>query len=239
MLKTRISLIALALVAATQAQANDQAESKGFVEDSTFSINTRLLNFGRDFRNNDTGKSELKIALKYYAGKPVIERIERVSRPGLRIYKGRHDIPSVMNGLGVAIVTTPKGVMTDRGFENAVQAQQMWGGHGYIEENGMSQYVRDARIAMLYEGANGVQAMDLVGRKLGANGGRAVMAVFKEIGDFCEENRAEERLAPFTKAIKKGLNDLQAATMWFMSNAMAAVIHGDSRRLDCIRSVDC
>jgi len=120
-------------------------------------------------------------------------------------------------------IMTPvlKGVMTDKGFENAVQAQQMFGGHGYIEEHGMSQYVRDARIAMLYEGANGVQAMDLVGRKLAANGGRAVMAVFKEIGDFCEENRNDERLAPFTKAIKKGLNDLQAATMWFMSNAMA------------------
>lgn len=120
-------------------------------------------------------------------------------------------------------IMTPilKGVMTDRGFDNAVQAQQLFGGHGYIEENGMSQYVRDARIAMLYEGANGVQAMDLVGRKLGANGGRAVMAVFKEIGDFCEENRNDERLTPFTKAIKKGLNDLQAATMWFMQNAMA------------------
>ena len=62
----------------------------------------------------DTGKSELEIALKYYAGRPVIERIERVSRPGLRIYKGRHDLPQVMNGLGVAIVTTPRGVMTDR-----------------------------------------------------------------------------------------------------------------------------
>ncbi|UVC07570.1 acyl-CoA dehydrogenase C-terminal domain-containing protein [Rhizobium sp. TH2] len=120
-------------------------------------------------------------------------------------------------------IMTPvlKGVMTDRGFENAVQAQQMFGGHGYIEENGMSQYVRDARITMLYEGANGVQAMDLVGRKLAANGGRAMMAVFKEIGDFCEENRADERLAPFTKSLKKGLNDLQASTMWFMSNAMA------------------
>src|SRR4029078_4359190 len=98
---------------------------------------------------------------------------------------------------------------------------QMYGGHGYIEENGMSQYVRDARIAMLYEGAHGVQAMDLVGRKLGAHGGRPVMAVFKEIGDFCEENRSDERLAPFTKAIKKGLNDAQAAPMWFMQNAMA------------------
>ena len=62
----------------------------------------------------ETGKNELNISLKYYAGKPVIERIERVSRPGLRIYKGRDSIPQVMNGLGVAIVTTPKGVMTDR-----------------------------------------------------------------------------------------------------------------------------
>ena len=62
----------------------------------------------------ESGKSELQIALKYYAGRPVIERIERVSRPGLRVYKGRDAIPSVMNGLGVAIVTTPKGVMTDR-----------------------------------------------------------------------------------------------------------------------------
>ena len=63
---------------------------------------------------NDDGRPQLEIALKYYAGRPVIERIERVSRPGLRVYKGSHAIPQVMNGLGVAIVTTPKGVMTDR-----------------------------------------------------------------------------------------------------------------------------
>jgi small subunit ribosomal protein S8 len=63
---------------------------------------------------DNAGKSELEVSLKYYGGRPVIERIERVSRPGLRVYKGRHDIPQVMNGLGVAIVTTPKGVMTDR-----------------------------------------------------------------------------------------------------------------------------
>jgi small subunit ribosomal protein S8 len=63
---------------------------------------------------DEATKPQLEIALKYYAGKPVIEHIERVSRPGLRVYKGRHDIPTVMNGLGVAIVTTPKGVMTDR-----------------------------------------------------------------------------------------------------------------------------
>ncbi|KQV84014.1 acyl-CoA dehydrogenase C-terminal domain-containing protein [Rhizobium sp. Root1220] len=114
-----------------------------------------------------------------------------------------------------------KGVLTDKGFDHAVMAQQVFGGHGYIEEHGMSQYVRDARIAMIYEGANGIQALDLVGRKLGQNGGRAVMALFKEIGDFCEENRNDEQMAFFTKNLKKGLNDAQAATMWFMQHAMA------------------
>ena len=62
----------------------------------------------------NSGKPELEVQLKYYAGRPVIERLERVSRPGLRVYKGRNDLPQVLNGLGVAIVTTPKGVMTDR-----------------------------------------------------------------------------------------------------------------------------
>ncbi len=114
-----------------------------------------------------------------------------------------------------------KGVLTDKGFDHAVMAQQVFGGHGYIEEHGMSQYVRDARIAMIYEGANGIQALDLVGRKLGMNGGRAVMALFNEIGAFCEENRSDENLVLYTKGLKKGLNDLQAATMWFMQNAMA------------------
>ncbi|MCD7108564.1 acyl-CoA dehydrogenase C-terminal domain-containing protein [Rhizobium sp. DKSPLA3] len=114
-----------------------------------------------------------------------------------------------------------KGVLTDRGFDHAVMAQQVFGGHGYIEEHGMSQYVRDARIAMIYEGANGIQALDLVGRKLGLNGGRAVMALFKEIGDFCDENRSDDQMTAYTKALKKSLNDLQSASMWFMSNAVA------------------
>ncbi|RLP28341.1 acyl-CoA dehydrogenase C-terminal domain-containing protein [Mesorhizobium sp. YM1C-6-2] len=114
-----------------------------------------------------------------------------------------------------------KGVLTDKGFEHAVMAQQVFGGHGYIEEHGMSQFVRDARIAMIYEGANGIQALDLVGRKLPMHGGRAIQAFFKEVGEFCEENRADENMAPFTKALKKGLNDLQAATMWLVQNAMA------------------
>ncbi|HEV7252874.1 MAG TPA: acyl-CoA dehydrogenase C-terminal domain-containing protein [Mesorhizobium sp.] len=113
-----------------------------------------------------------------------------------------------------------KGVLTDRGFDHAVMAQQVYGGHGYIEEWGMSQFVRDARIAMIYEGANGIQALDLVGRKLPANGGRAVQAFFKEVGEFCESHRADEAMTPTTKSLKKGLDDLQAATMWLMQNAM-------------------
>ncbi|WP_425419657.1 acyl-CoA dehydrogenase C-terminal domain-containing protein [Oricola indica] len=128
------------------------------------------------------------------------------------------ELSEEMMGLMTPVI---KGVLTDKGFEHAVMAQQVFGGHGYIEEHGMSQYVRDARIAMIYEGANGIQALDLVGRKLPANGGRAVQAFFKEVGEFCEENRGDETLSFFTKHLKKGLNDLQAATMWFVQNAMA------------------
>ena len=114
-----------------------------------------------------------------------------------------------------------KGVLTDKGFDHSVAAQQVFGGHGYIEEHGMSQFVRDARITQIYEGANGIQALDLVGRKLAMHGGRAVQAFFRQVGEFCEEHRSDEKIAPFTKALKKGLNDLQAATMWLVQNAMA------------------
>jgi alkylation response protein AidB-like acyl-CoA dehydrogenase len=114
-----------------------------------------------------------------------------------------------------------KGVLTDLGFENTVKAQQMFGGHGYVEEWGMSQFVRDARIAMIYEGANGIQAMDLVGRKLGKDGGRAIMAFFHEVGTFCQENANDESLKEFVAPLQHGLGHLQQATMWFMQNAMA------------------
>jgi acyl-CoA dehydrogenase len=114
-----------------------------------------------------------------------------------------------------------KGVLTDLGFDSAVKAQQMFGGHGYIEEWGMSQFVRDARIAMIYEGANGIQAMDLVGRKLGKDGGRAVMALFNEVGAFCQENATDESLTAYVAPLSQGLQHLQQATMWFMNNAMA------------------
>ncbi|MFM9976362.1 MAG: acyl-CoA dehydrogenase C-terminal domain-containing protein [Beijerinckiaceae bacterium] len=114
-----------------------------------------------------------------------------------------------------------KGMLTDVGFDNAVKAQQMYGGHGYVEEWGMSQFVRDARIAMIYEGANGIQALDLVGRKLGKDGGRAVMAFFGEVGSFIKENEADEAMKPLLKPLQVSLGHLQQATMWFMQNAMA------------------
>jgi acyl-CoA dehydrogenase len=113
-----------------------------------------------------------------------------------------------------------KGVLTDVGFDNAVKAQQMFGGHGYVEAWGMSQFVRDARIAMIYEGANGIQALDLVGRKLGKDGGRAVMTFFNEVGSFIKENEADEALKPILKPLQASLGHLQQATMWFMQNAM-------------------
>jgi alkylation response protein AidB-like acyl-CoA dehydrogenase len=113
-----------------------------------------------------------------------------------------------------------KGVLTDLGFDNTVKAQQMFGGHGYVEEWGMSQFVRDARIAMIYEGANGIQAMDLVGRKLGKDGGRAVMAFFNEAASFCQLHAGDDAMKPFVGPLQKGLGDLQQATMWFMQNAM-------------------
>ena len=112
-----------------------------------------------------------------------------------------------------------KGVLTDRGFSNAVEAQQMFGGHGYIEEWGMSQFVRDARIAMIYEGANGIQAMDLIGRKLPKDGGRAMMAFLTEVQTFIKDHDEDEAMKPFVGPLQPALNDLQAAVMWLMQNA--------------------
>ena len=113
-----------------------------------------------------------------------------------------------------------KGYGTDKGYEVATNMQQVFGGHGYIEEWGMSQFVRDARIAQIYEGTNGVQAMDLCGRKLAQKGGAAVQAFFKVVGDDIAEAKGDEMLAPLAEALEKALGQQQAATMWFMQNAM-------------------
>jgi hypothetical protein len=114
-----------------------------------------------------------------------------------------------------------KGYMTDLGFANAVQAQQMFGGHGYIAEHGMEQFVRDARIAQIYEGANGIQALDLVGRKLGKDGGRALMAFFNEVQTYLKERADSDAMNVYLKPLGASLAHLQQASMWFMQNAMA------------------
>ena len=124
---------------------------------------------------------------------------------------------------GLISLLTPviKGFQTDKGFEYATAAQQVYGGHGYIEEWGMSQFARDARIAMIYEGANGVQALDLVGRKLAQDGGKHVMAFFEMIKTFIKENEGNEALkADFLDPLKAASKDLQAAGMYFMQNGM-------------------
>jgi alkylation response protein AidB-like acyl-CoA dehydrogenase len=114
-----------------------------------------------------------------------------------------------------------KSYLTDKGYANATNCQQIFGGHGYIEEHGMSQFVRDARIAMIYEGTNGIQALDLVGRKLGANGGRALFAFFKEIDEFVDSNADDEELKPFVEALRSTKVQMQDGAMWLMQNGMA------------------
>jgi acyl-CoA dehydrogenase len=114
-----------------------------------------------------------------------------------------------------------KGVLTDCGFANTVMAQQVFGGHGYIAEHGMEQFVRDARIAQIYEGANGIQALDLVGRKIGKDGGRALMAFFNEVSAYIKEKNADEAMKPYVAPLGVSLGHLQQASMWFMQNALA------------------
>ena len=120
-------------------------------------------------------------------------------------------------------VLTPviKGYLTDRGFETAVNAQQVFGGHGYIREWGVEQFVRDARIAQIYEGTNGVQAMDLVGRKLAQNGGRAIRAYFDVVSRDIAQARAAGDPAGIADQLEKALQHLQAATVWMAQNGMA------------------
>ena len=123
---------------------------------------------------------------------------------------------------GLISLMTPviKGFLTDVGYAMTVEAQQVYGGHGYIEEWGMSQFTRDARIAMIYEGANGVQALDLVGRKLAQDGGKHVMAFFEMVKNFCAEQKDVEGMEAFIEPLKKASKDLQAAGMFFMQNGM-------------------
>ena len=126
------------------------------------------------------------------------------------------------NGLISLLTPVIKGFLTDKGYEYASAAQQVFGGHGYIEEWGMSQFARDARITMIYEGANGVQALDLVGRKLAQDGGKHVMAFFEMVKNFASENKGwdEDFDRDFLGPLKAASKDLQAAGVYFMQNGM-------------------
>ena len=114
-----------------------------------------------------------------------------------------------------------KAYLTDRGFHVASQAMQVHGGSGYTEHFPASQYLRDARITMIYESANGIQALDLVGRKLAANGGRAIMSFFAEIDAFVAEIEGDEALKAHAEGLRAAKAQLQEATMWLMQNGMA------------------
>jgi hypothetical protein len=109
---------------------------------------------------------------------------------------------------------------TDMGFEAANLGMQCYGGHGYIRDNGVEQFVRDARINQVYEGANGVQAMDLVGRKLGRKGGAAPMALFGLLTGWIAEQEKDDAMKPFAAGVKRGTEALQAATMWLAANGL-------------------
>jgi alkylation response protein AidB-like acyl-CoA dehydrogenase len=113
-----------------------------------------------------------------------------------------------------------KAYLTDEGYAHATNAQQVFGGHGYIQEWGMEQFVRDARIAMIYEGANGIQALDLVGRKLAQNGGRALRAFLQMVDGAIVDGRTDDRLKPHADALADAKAKLEQATFWLMQNGM-------------------
>ncbi len=123
---------------------------------------------------------------------------------------------------GLVSLLTPviKGFLTDKGFETTVLAQQTLGGSGFTQEWGLEQFVRDARITMIYEGTNGIQSLDLVGRKLGQDGGKHVMAFFDMVKSFCKEQGDVEGMAEFVEPLKAASKDLQAAGMYFMQHGM-------------------
>jgi alkylation response protein AidB-like acyl-CoA dehydrogenase len=135
----------------------------------------------------------------------------------MRSKRPEADAASLLADLMTPVI---KAFFTDMGFECANMAMQCYGGHGYIRDNGMEQFVRDGRINQTYEGANGVQAMDLVGRKLGRKGGAAPVALFGAIGAWLDKNEGDQALAEFATPLRRGLESLQQATMWLAQNGL-------------------
>ncbi|MBE2277631.1 MAG: acyl-CoA dehydrogenase C-terminal domain-containing protein [Rhodobacteraceae bacterium] len=152
--------------------------------------------------------------------KSFVEGARALTFWGASLIDRAHHGDAAADGLIGLLTPVIKGFQTDKGFDSAVQAQQIYGGHGYIEEQGMSQFVRDARIAMIYEGANGVQALDLVGRKLATDGGKHVMAFFDMVKAETKAHDGDDRMKAFTDPLKAASKQMQAAGMFFMQNGM-------------------
>ena len=128
-----------------------------------------------------------------------------------------------------------KAFFTDMGFEATNAAMQCYGGHGYVRDHGMEQFVRDARINQVYEGANGVQALDLVGRKLTANGGRAPGVFFKMVDDFIAAHDGNADMAPFVAPLKTGLQRLKDTTTWLAEYGLKNFDHAGAASTDYLR----
>ncbi|MGL4236726.1 acyl-CoA dehydrogenase C-terminal domain-containing protein [Tabrizicola sp.] len=152
--------------------------------------------------------------------KSFVEGARALTFWGATLIDRAHQGDMAADGLIGLLTPVLKGFMTDKGFDMAIQAQQVYGGHGYIEEWGMSQFARDARIAMIYEGANGVQALDLVGRKLATDGGKHVMAFFEMVKAECKSHDGDARMAGLVEPLKAASKQLQQAGMFFMQNGM-------------------
>jgi alkylation response protein AidB-like acyl-CoA dehydrogenase len=152
--------------------------------------------------------------------KSFVEGARALTYWGATLIDRAHTGDMAADGLVGLLTPVLKGFQTDKGFEMAVQAQQVFGGHGYIEEWGMSQFARDARIAQIYEGANGIQALDLVGRKLATDGGKHVMAFFEMVKAECKSHEGDDRMKGFVEPLKAASKALQQAGMFFMQNGM-------------------
>ena len=140
-------------------------------------------------------------------------------------------------GIASLLIPVIKGYVTDKGFEYTINAQQVFGGHGYIEEWGMSQYARDCRIAMIYEGTNGIQALDLVGRKLSMDGGKYMREYLNLVQAFINEEHSEELKNDFITPLKKSIEHLQAALMFFMQNGLKNPLSAVSGATDFLHLV--
>ena len=138
------------------------------------------------------------------------------------IDKANRNTDTQAEGLIGLLTPVIKGFLTDKGFDMTIQAQQIYGGHGYIEEWGMSQFARDARIAMIYEGANGIQALDLVGRKLPQDQGKNMIAFFAILKTYITENqnKADDFDKIFLEPMKSATDDLESAVLYFMDKGI-------------------